>query len=67
MPMDREEQDVMVLDAEGHTMDYPYCGDLGCWCHTDVGYHDEVIHPMYLDEAVEQAYRFYELERERRF
>ncbi len=25
-----------------HTADNPYCGDLSCWCHTNLIYHDHV-------------------------
>lgn len=64
MPMDWDEQDVMVLDSELHTAEYPYCDDLGCWCHTDVDYHESVMHPVYLDGTVEQAYGFYEIEQQ---
>jgi hypothetical protein len=28
--------------APVHTALNPYCGDLSCWCHTDVEYHDHV-------------------------
>lgn len=59
--MDWNGQDVTVGDDEVHTPDCPYCGELGCWCHTDVGYHDLVMHPAYLSEDVEQAYSFYEI------
>lgn len=59
MPMDWDEQDVMLLDGDVHTADCPYCDDPECWCHTDVSYHDVVTHPTYLDADVEQAYSFY--------
>jgi hypothetical protein len=28
--------------AEVHTAANPYCGNLSCWCHTDVDYHFQV-------------------------
>jgi len=30
-----------VTDTE-HTASCPYCGDLTCWCHTFVDYHEQV-------------------------
>ncbi|MFL5627859.1 MAG: hypothetical protein ACJ788_19950 [Ktedonobacteraceae bacterium] len=44
-----------------HTPDHPYCGDLSCWCHTDVAYHDQVTGPLPVvrDEQVAWAYRFF--------
>jgi hypothetical protein len=61
--MDWEEQDVMVEKNEVHTPENPYCDDLNCWCHTDVGYHSTVQYPAYLDEDVDLAYSFYEVSR----
>jgi hypothetical protein len=29
-----------------HTDERPYCGDLACWCHTSVEYHDLVTMPL---------------------
>jgi len=28
--------------SDVHTLEHPYCDDLGCLCHTDVDYHDHV-------------------------
>jgi len=61
--MDEDEHGVMLVDEGVHTADSPYCGDLGCWCHTDVGYHDVVMSLVFLDEDVEQAYSFYGIAR----
>ena len=60
------EQEVVVVDGEVHTADNPYCDDPVCWCHTDVEYHDLVMHPTYQDGDVEQAYEFYEIFQEGR-
>lgn len=59
--MDEREWAAVVVDDGVHTAVRPYCGDLECWCHTDVEYHDEVQHPVYSEGDVEQAYRFYHL------
>jgi hypothetical protein len=61
--MDEQGQDVLVVGDGIHTLDNPYCGETGCWCHTSVGYHDLVTHPGVTDEDVELAYGFYELAR----
>jgi hypothetical protein len=61
--MDEDKQDVMGEDDGVHTPDNPYCCDLDCWCHTDVGYHSTVQYPTYLNEDVELAYSFYEVDR----
>lgn len=51
--------------SEEHTTEHPYCGDLACWCHTNVEYHDDIQHPErhYTDEQVEQVYAFFGLKR----
>jgi hypothetical protein len=51
----------VVYEEDVHTVDHPYCGDLSCWCHTDVAYHDEVTGPLLAvtDEQVAWAYRFF--------
>ena len=59
--MDEYLQDAMGVEV--HTLDNPYCDDPGCWCHTDVDYHEWVQHPGYSDEDVEQAYSFYGVDR----
>jgi len=59
--MDWDEQDVVVVEVGAHTADCPYCDDPACWCHTDVEYHELVMHPTYPDGEVEQAYGFYEI------
>jgi hypothetical protein len=39
-----------------HTPTHPYCGDLACWCHTDVAYHQVVtMVPVALDDRQLQA------------
>ena len=44
-----------------HTPDFPYCGNMECWCHTSVAYHSLVEYSTYAEEEVEQAYLFFEL------
>ncbi len=34
-----------------HTREYPYCDDLECWCHSNVGYHATVTRPFQATEA----------------
>ena len=69
MPMKRgvwneDQEDFLVSVDDGvHTAICPYCGNLECWCHTDVEYHDIVTHPAATDEDVEQAYGFYRIPR----
>lgn len=46
-----------------HTSENPYCGDLDCWCHTDVDYHDEVTHPVATEEEIDLAYAYLGLSR----
>lgn len=59
---DQEDFPVSV-DDEVHTAVCPYCGNVECWCHTNIEYHDMVTHPSATDEDVEQAYGFYNLYR----
>lgn len=59
--MDWDEQEVMGVDDGVHTAEGPYCGNPGCWCHTDVTYHDLVEHPVYLEGELEEAYGFFEI------
>ena len=47
---DEEMED--VSSEEVHTPFNPYCGDLNCWCHTNVSYHVEVTE---LPEVVDAA------------
>ena len=45
-----------------HTPASPYCGDLSCWCHTDVVYHEHVTsvgEPT--EQEVQQAFSFFGL------
>lgn len=59
-----DQEDVPVSVDDGvHTAVCPYCGNVECWCHTDVVYHDLVTHPVATDEDVEQAYCFYRIVR----
>ena len=58
--MDEEQDSVWTGDGI-HTASCPYCGELDCWCHTDVEYHDQVQHPAYSDEDVERACSFYNI------
>ena len=39
-------EDVASSGDEVHTVQYPYCGDLSCWCHNSVSYHEEVTQPL---------------------
>ena len=59
----KEAEDVPWVEREEdvHTPDHPYCGDLSCWCHTDVASHDQVTGPFsaVMDEQVAWAYRFF--------
>ncbi len=32
-----------VVEDLVHTLEYPYCDRLDCWCHTDVAYHAQVV------------------------
>jgi hypothetical protein len=54
-----------VEGEEAHTSEHPYCGNLSCWCHTDVAYHEQVteLAPEVDEEQVEQAYGFFGLVR----
>jgi hypothetical protein len=41
---------VVINSYDGeHTSSNPYCGDLSCWCHTDVDYHSTVTGPFASD------------------
>ena len=64
--MDWDEQDMSGEDGGVHTVDHPYCDDLACWCHCDVGYHELVMHPGYSDSDLELAYGFYAVHEEGR-
>lgn len=58
----QDREDFLVsVDEEVHTAACPYCGNVACWCHTNVAYHDSVTHPARTAEEVEQAYHFYRL------
>lgn len=54
----------LVNPQPAHSPARPYCQDRACSCHTNVRYHEHVIHPTYQARAFEQAYRFYGLVRE---
>ncbi len=48
--------------AEVHTAACPYCGDITCWCHTDVEYHEGVTEMGEAsDEELAEAYAFFGL------
>jgi hypothetical protein len=57
--------DECVEEEEAHTLEHPYCGNLACWCHTNVEYHEQVTEfaPEVDEEEVEQAYWFFGLVR----
>lgn len=56
--MEWDEQDDGV-----HTPDNPYCADPGCWCHTNVEYHDLATQPYTSEEEMTEIYQFYGLVR----
>jgi hypothetical protein len=58
------EDDQIAFD-DVHTSLNPYCGNLSCWCHTNVSYHDDVQHPDRnpTQEEVNQAFSFFGLGR----
>jgi hypothetical protein len=59
------EEEEYVEGEEAHTSEHPYCGNLSCWCHSDVAYHEQVteLAPEVDEEQVEQAYGFFGLVR----
>jgi hypothetical protein len=57
------DQEETTASLDLHTSDSPYCGEMDCWCHTDVAYHDEVTHPTATDDEIEVAYQFLGLSR----
>ena len=44
--------------AEVHTPGNPYCGNLSCWCHTDLDYHDQVTSASLGDEVDDSLFAF---------
>jgi hypothetical protein len=44
--------------AEVHTPENPYCGELSCWCHTDVAYHDQVTSSLLAVEVDDTLFAF---------
>jgi hypothetical protein len=55
--------EMMLLVVDGvHTAENPYCGNVGCWCHTNVAYHSQVTDSSFSNmsvEELEQALAFF--------
>jgi hypothetical protein len=49
-------------EEDVHTPEHPYCGNPGCWCHTNLDYHHQVTdfvpQSPYPVEQVQLAHRF---------
>ncbi len=41
-----------------HTPECPYCGEMDCACHTDVGYHELVTDPLSDENVDEETLQF---------
>lgn len=51
--------------AEVHTPENPYCGNLSCWCHTNLSWHADATEfnatAQYPPQEVQEARRFFGL------
>ena len=55
------EEFTTITVLEEHTPNNPYCGDVSCWCHTNLDHHSLAQDPVngFNEDDYQHAYAFY--------